>query len=103
MAHYRRIGEVPPTRHTQHRDPDGGLYYDVRISYVVTGTEHSPYYRNAIGDEWVYVESGSGVVQTVFGVIDYRGRLHLRPARPRRGRPGGRGSGVRVDVEWSRS
>ena len=23
MAHYRRIGEVPPKRHTQHRDPDG--------------------------------------------------------------------------------
>src|SRR6478609_766148 len=143
MAHYRRIGEVPPKRHTQFRNAEGQLYYeelmgeegfssdssllyhrgvpsaivgsevwelpdqartpnhplkprhlklhdletgpdavndrrlvlgnnDVRISYVVTGTEHSPYYRNAIGDECVYVESGSGVVQTVFGVIDYR-------------------------------
>src|SRR5438094_552671 len=36
---------------------------DVRISYVVTGTEASPYYRNAIGDECVYVEDGSGVVE----------------------------------------
>jgi homogentisate 1,2-dioxygenase len=45
---------------------------DVRIGYVVTGTEPSPYYRNAIGDECVYVESGSGVVETVFGVIPYR-------------------------------
>lgn len=45
---------------------------DVRISYVVTGTEASPYYRNAIGDECVYVESGSGVVETVFGVIAFR-------------------------------
>ena len=48
---------------------------DVRISYVVTGGRESgpsPYYRNAIGDECVYVESGSGVVETVFGVIAYR-------------------------------
>jgi homogentisate 1,2-dioxygenase len=45
---------------------------DVRIGYVVTGTEPSPYYRNAIGDECVYVESGSGVVETVFGVVSYR-------------------------------
>ena len=45
---------------------------DVRISYVVTGTEASPLYRNAIGDECVYVESGSGTVETVFGVVPYR-------------------------------
>src|SRR5690606_38967930 len=48
---------------------------DVRISYVVTGGESqgpSPIYRNAIGDECVYVESGSGTVETVFGVLSYR-------------------------------
>ncbi|HEY3527750.1 MAG TPA: homogentisate 1,2-dioxygenase [Nocardioides sp.] len=45
---------------------------DVRINYVVTGTDASPYYRNAIGDECVYVESGTGVVETVFGVVPYR-------------------------------
>ncbi len=143
MAHYRRLGTVPPKRHTQHRDPDGRLYYeelmgeegfssdssllyhrgvpsaitgsevwelpdqvrvpnhplkprhlklhelatgtdavldrrlvlgnnDVRISYVVTGEEASPLYRNAIGDECVYVESGTGTVETVFGVLRYR-------------------------------
>ena len=44
---------------------------DVRISYVV-GSESSPLYRNAIGDECVYVESGSGAVETVFGVLSYR-------------------------------
>ncbi|MEJ7755399.1 MAG: homogentisate 1,2-dioxygenase domain-containing protein [Nocardioidaceae bacterium] len=44
---------------------------DVRISYVVAG-EVSPYYRNAVGDECVYVESGAGVVETVFGVLPYR-------------------------------
>ena len=33
---------------------------DVRISYVVTGTDASPVYRNAIGDECVYVQEGCG-------------------------------------------
>ena len=155
MAYYRQVGDVPPKRHTQHRDQDGNLYReelmgeegfssdstllyhrgvpsaivaaevwelpdqtrtpnhplkprhlklhtlfddpvveaarrcrletrcrdrrrlvlgnnDVRISYVVTGTDPSAYYRNAIGDECVYVESGAGVLESVFGVIGYR-------------------------------
>ena len=45
---------------------------DVRINYVVTGTDASPIYRNAIGDECVYVQEGSGTVETVFGVLAYR-------------------------------
>jgi homogentisate 1,2-dioxygenase len=28
MAYYRSVGSVPPKRHTQHRAPDGGLYYE---------------------------------------------------------------------------
>jgi homogentisate 1,2-dioxygenase len=143
VAHYQRIGTVPPKRHTQHRDPDGALYFeelmgeegfssdssllyhrgvpsaivasevwelpdqsrapnhplkprhlrlhdlttgacpvegrrmvlgnnDVRIGYVVTGSDASPLYRNAIGDECVYVESGSGTVETVLGTLGYR-------------------------------
>ena len=44
---------------------------DVRIAYVVA-TEPSPLYRNATGDECVYVESGSGTVETVFGALSYR-------------------------------
>jgi homogentisate 1,2-dioxygenase len=46
--------------------------HDVRIGYVVTGTDPSPLYRNAIGDECVYVESGAGSVETALGVITYR-------------------------------
>ncbi|MEQ3554987.1 cupin domain-containing protein [Pseudonocardia nematodicida] len=143
MAYYRRAGDVPPKRHTQHRTPGGALYReelmgeegfssdssllyhvgvpsaivdaspwdlpdqrltenrpllprhlrlhdlgsgdwkavdavtgrrlvlgnaDVRISYVVAG-ETSPLYRNAVGDECVYVESGSATVETVFGPL----------------------------------
>jgi len=147
MAYYRRLGDVPPKRHTQHRTPGGGLYYeelmgeegfsgdssllyhrhipsaiadatpweladprtepnhplkprhlkshdlfpgeegkrhdvvtgrrlvlgndDVRISYVVAG-ESSPLYRNATGDECVYVEAGAGTVETVFGALAVR-------------------------------
>ncbi|WP_019549411.1 homogentisate 1,2-dioxygenase [Streptomyces sulphureus] len=148
MAHYRSIGEVPPKRHTQHRRPEGGLYYeelmgeegfssdssllyhraipsaitasevwelpdqrtvpnhplaprhftlhdltaaddgwrsvdavtgrrlvlgngDVRISYVAAGAP-SPLYRNGLGDECVYVESGEADVETVFGVLNAR-------------------------------
>ena len=41
---------------------------DVRLSYVVADVS-SPLYRNAIGDECVYVESGAGVVETVFGSL----------------------------------
>jgi homogentisate 1,2-dioxygenase len=41
---------------------------DVRISYAVARVA-SPYYRNAIGDECVYVEAGAATVETVFGVL----------------------------------
>ncbi|BFV56214.1 homogentisate 1,2-dioxygenase [Kitasatospora sp. CMC57] len=145
MAHYRQLGSIPPKRHTQHRTPEGGLYYeelmgeegffsdssllyhrgipsavtaavpwelpdqrttpnhpllprhlklhelfqgeewkdtdvvagrrlllgngDVRLSYVVAGAP-SELYRNGLGDECVYVESGSGVLETVFGSLE---------------------------------
>ena len=43
---------------------------DVRISYVVAGAA-SPLYRNATGDEIVFVEAGTGVLETVFGHLPY--------------------------------
>jgi len=42
---------------------------DVRLSYAVADRP-SPLYRNAVGDECVYVESGTATVQTVFGALD---------------------------------
>ncbi|EFC80638.1 homogentisate 1,2-dioxygenase [Parafrankia sp. EUN1f] len=144
MPFYRSAGFVPPKRHTQHRAPDGSLYYeelmgeegfssdssllyhrhipsaiseyrvwelpdqstlpnhplipihlfthklfeegasgvdavtgrrlllgnaDVRLSYVVADAV-SPYYRNAIGDECLYLEAGEAVVETVFGDLE---------------------------------
>jgi len=44
---------------------------DVRISYALV-TEPSPLYRNAIGDECVYIESGRGQVETPFGALPFR-------------------------------
>ncbi len=41
---------------------------DLRLSYVVA-EQPSPLYRNAGGDECVYVESGRAVVDTVFGPL----------------------------------
>jgi homogentisate 1,2-dioxygenase len=41
---------------------------DVRISYAVSSLP-SPYYRNAVGDECVFVERGAATVETVFGAL----------------------------------
>ena len=37
MAHYRCLGEVPPKRHTQHRDPEGRLYYEELMGEAMQG------------------------------------------------------------------
>ena len=48
--------------------------------YAVAGAP-SPLYRNAIGDECVYVEAGTATVETVFGALDgRRGRLRRHAA-----------------------
>jgi homogentisate 1,2-dioxygenase len=44
---------------------------DVRIAYVAAG-ESSPLYRNAIGDECVYIEAGEATVETMFGILPAR-------------------------------
>ena len=147
MAYYRAVGSIPPKRHTQHRDPNGRLYFeelmgeegfsadssllyhrfipstitdarpwdlgshklvpnhplkplhlklhglfddetaahvdpvrgrrlilgngDCRIYYCVSSVT-SPVYRNGIGDEVVYIEAGSGTLESAFGAVGYR-------------------------------
>jgi homogentisate 1,2-dioxygenase len=44
---------------------------DVRLSYVAAD-EPSGLYRNAIGDELIYVESGQGVLDSVYGRLAVR-------------------------------
>ena len=41
---------------------------DVQLLYV-TATTTSPLYRNAVGDELVYVQSGSATLESVFGSL----------------------------------
>jgi homogentisate 1,2-dioxygenase len=41
---------------------------DVRLAYVAA-TSPSPLYRDAVGDEVLYVESGAGVVETAYGLL----------------------------------
>ena len=42
---------------------------DVRLSYAFVGAT-SPLYKNAVGDECVYVERGSALVETQFGALE---------------------------------
>lgn len=49
---------------------------DVRISYV-TAAATSPLYRDAVGDELVYLESGAALVETVFGTLPARAGDHV--------------------------
>jgi homogentisate 1,2-dioxygenase len=144
MPYYRRVGDVPPKRHTQFRAPDGGLYAeelmgsegftsassllyhrhpptallaaesatdgeapgglapnepllprhlrttelppggdlvgnrrlllandDVRL-LVAQPTEASGLYRNATGDEIVYLRTGAARLESSFGVLECR-------------------------------
>ncbi len=41
---------------------------DVRIGYVVASAA-SPLYRNAVGDECLYIESGRATLESVFGAV----------------------------------
>jgi homogentisate 1,2-dioxygenase len=70
---------------------------DVRISYVVA-TETSPLYRNATGDECVFIESGSGTLETVFGHLDFEPGDYLIVPRATTHRwvPDGSTAGVRA-------
>ncbi|MGZ8719461.1 MAG: homogentisate 1,2-dioxygenase, partial [Aeromicrobium sp.] len=59
MAYYRRAGNIPPKRHTQHRDPEGKLYYEELMGEEGFSSDSSLLYHrgvpSAITDvrEWV--------------------------------------------------
>src|SRR6478672_5498595 len=48
MAHYRRIGEVPPKRHTQHRDPQGNLYREELMGEEGFSSDSSLLYHRGV-------------------------------------------------------
>src|SRR3954449_10744292 len=48
MAHYQRVGDVPPKRHTQHRDPDGNLYYEELMGEEGFSSDSSLLYHRGV-------------------------------------------------------
>jgi homogentisate 1,2-dioxygenase len=71
-----RLHDLFPDEHSQVIDVVTGRRLilgndDVQIFYVVARQE-SPLYRNATADEIVYVESGSAIIETVYGSLTAR-------------------------------
>ncbi len=48
MAYYRQLGDVPPKRHTQHRDPDGKLYYEELMGEEGFSSDSSLLYHRGV-------------------------------------------------------
>jgi homogentisate 1,2-dioxygenase len=48
MAYYQRLGSVPGKRHTQHRNPDGGLYYEELMGEEGFSSDSSLLYHRGI-------------------------------------------------------
>ena len=48
MAYYRRVGEVPPKRHTQFRRPNGGLYAEELMGEEGFSSDSSLLYHRGI-------------------------------------------------------
>lgn len=48
MAHYRTVGSIPPKRHTQHRTPAGGLYYEELMGQEGFSSDSSLLYHRAL-------------------------------------------------------
>ena len=74
LPRHLRLHELFPDKQHEAGDPVTGRRLvlgnaDVRISYAVS-SQTSPLYRNATGDECVFVERGSATVETAFGALD---------------------------------
>ena len=48
MAYYRSAGHVPPKRHTQHRSPDGRLYYEELMGEEGFSSDSSLLYHRGV-------------------------------------------------------
>jgi homogentisate 1,2-dioxygenase len=74
MPRHLKLHDLFPGEEHKATDPVTGRRLvlgnaDVRISYAVSSLP-SPLYRNAIGDECVFVERGTATVETVFGALE---------------------------------
>src|SRR6476619_5242531 len=57
MADYQRRGSVPPTRHTQHRDPNGNLYFEELMGEEGFFSDSSLLYHRSIPSALVDVRT----------------------------------------------
>ena len=48
MAYYRSVGEIPPKRHTQFRQPDGSLYAEELMGEEGFSSDSSLLYHRGI-------------------------------------------------------
>src|SRR5438046_9525663 len=48
MPYYRSVGSVPPQRHTQHRDPEGRLYFEELMGEEGFSSDSSLLYHRGI-------------------------------------------------------
>ena len=48
MAYYRSVGDVPPTRHTQHRDAEGRLYREELMGEEGFSSDSSLLYHRGV-------------------------------------------------------
>ena len=91
MRHFH-LNELPPATSPVLNRVPVLFNHDVALSFAAP-TETDPFYfRNADGDELIYVSAGSGVLESQLGELDYRegdylvipcGVLYrLRPAEP---------------------
>ena len=59
MAYYRQLGTIPPKRHTQHRRPNGELYYEELIGEEGFSSDSSLLYHRHIPSAIVDATCGS--------------------------------------------
>ncbi len=74
MAHYRQIGTVPPKRHTQHRDPDGNLYYEELMGEEGFSSDSSLLYHRGVP---------SAIVASEVWELPDQSRTPNHPLKPR--------------------
>src|SRR5699024_5887041 len=48
MPYYRSVGNIPPKRHTQHRRPDGSLYFEELIGEEGFSSDSSLLYHTGV-------------------------------------------------------
>ncbi|GGF28425.1 homogentisate 1,2-dioxygenase [Echinicola rosea] len=89
MAFYHRLGEIPPKRHTQFRQPDGSLYKEELVSskgfsgiYSTMYHIHNPNRVASIGKPKIYsweIADDYGLTQTHLNTsnVEFTGRDYL--------------------------